>query len=35
MLAVAWLVDVTFTPALCARMGLAESRARPNVAPES
>jgi predicted RND superfamily exporter protein len=35
MLAVAWLVDVTFTPALCARLGLAESKARQNTAAES
>jgi predicted RND superfamily exporter protein len=35
MLAFAWLVDMTFTPALCARLGLAESRAQQGPAPGS
>ena len=26
MLAVAWLIDVTITPALCARLGLAQAK---------
>ncbi|MBW2313220.1 MAG: hypothetical protein JRH10_03440, partial [Deltaproteobacteria bacterium] len=29
MLAFAWLIDMTFTPALCAQMGLARKQAPP------